>query len=302
MTLSHRSRRSGALLGAIGTGVAALALAAAPADASLTFHSSVTPTLVTFPGEQEIAYRLEISNTGTQPVAEFAVRLEVPVYGDVASGRSAEGSPISLKEVQATDGLVVRERTDIFGYAPCSPSGGRAAVPGPHGYEAHNVELELALPDGLTGALIATYQTGLSAPWPSTPHIPRALLLRGPDMQDGAPVEIQPPAYRFSGRTGVRIDLRLGKLAASPGERVRIRGSTRPRVRRQRLRLRVLRPDARRLRTLAVVRTDRRGRFRYADWRPRRRGTHEVWAFYRTQSPRLTDDWACPYRLQVGDE
>ena len=302
MTASDTRRRSTAVLATIGIGLAAIALAAGPAKASLTFRSSVTPTLVTFPGEQEIAYRLDISNAGTRPLAEFAVRLEVPVYGDVARGRSSEGSPISLKEVQATDGLVVQERTEIFGYAPCSPSGGRAAVPGPHGYEPHNVELELALPDGLTGALIATYQTGRSAPWLSTPHIPRALLLHGPDVQSGTPVEIQPPSYRFSGQTGVRIDLRLATRSASPGERVLIRGSTRPRVRRQRLRLRVLRPNARRLRTLAVVRTDRRGRFRYAEWRPQRRGTHEFWAFYRTQSPRLTDDWACPHLLQVQEK
>jgi hypothetical protein len=72
--------------------------------------------------------------------------------------------------------------------------------------------------------------------------------------------------------------------------RIVIRGSTWPRLRKVDIRLSAVLPGSSRLRTIAHVRTDRRGRFRYRSWRPRRLGRYELWAFYSSQRKRTVSD------------
>ncbi len=47
------------------------------------------------------------------------------------------------------------------------------------------------------------------------------------------------------------------------------------------------------------VGTDRQGRFEHSGWRPRIRGYHELWDFYRSQRRGFTDDHACPRRFAI---
>jgi hypothetical protein len=80
------------------------------------------------------------------------------------------------------------------------------------------------------------------------------------------------------------------------GQAIEIRGRTERSLRGQRmvLRYRYNPPRGRtRQRTLARVRIDRRGRFRYRDWRPRRRGSYRLFARYRPRSASRVRDESC---------
>ncbi len=117
---------------------------------------------------------------------------------------------------------------------------------------------------------------------------------------------IRSPEAKLRGPVGVHI-----KLIANPslkrsddpelasGEVIRLRGSTTPPARSQRISLRYTGPGTGgQLVRLASVETDRRGRFRY-HWRPKRLGSYELWAFYRRQQRNRTSDHICPALFSV---
>jgi hypothetical protein len=84
--------------------------------------------------------------------------------------------------------------------------------------------------------------------------------------------------------------------APVPGPGERRRGRTERALHGQRMVLRYdylpLRGRSRH-RTLAPVRIDRRGRFRYRNWRPRRRGSYRLYALYRPRSASRVRDVSC---------
>jgi hypothetical protein len=81
------------------------------------------------------------------------------------------------------------------------------------------------------------------------------------------------------------------------GREILVRGSTLPVANDQVVRLLVARPGAQKARsgmkTLAKVRTNRRGRFFYKGWTPKRLGTYAVAVTYKSQRRTLASDFAC---------
>jgi hypothetical protein len=82
------------------------------------------------------------------------------------------------------------------------------------------------------------------------------------------------------------------------GRPITIVGGTTPRLVRQKIRVINTSPGHSEVRTLARVRTDKKGKFRVADWMPKTLGPYEISATYRSQRPnRLSDFAACSKRI-----
>lgn len=80
---------------------------------------------------------------------------------------------------------------------------------------------------------------------------------------------------------------------------IRIFGRTSPRAVGKPLLLAYIGPGTNgRLRRISTVRVDRRGRFRYDGWRPRRLGTYELWAFL-GRIPDLAPAHRCPRTFEL---
>jgi len=157
------------------------------------------------------------------------------------------------------------------------------------------------LPPGASARLLLPYRFA-GRPWPDSDY----RLLASATVSDRSvggdstevPVRFRKP--RIRGRTGVRIQLRVSRAASRTGI-ITVRGRTLPRLRRKRLLIRYARIASRsRIHTLALVRTDRHGRFRVRGRLPARKGTYEVWARFRNGTGRGPfGDHSCAWNVLV---
>jgi hypothetical protein len=127
-------------------------------------------------------------------------------------------------------------------------------------------------------------------------------LFRDQEVRPAEPAVLGPfGAYvRLSTRPGTPYF--PGRRRFKPGQAIDIRGRTERSLRGQAIRLRYtyLPPrGASRQRTLARVRIDRRGRFRYRSWRTSASGSYRLYAVYRPRSRTGTPDQSCSRGLTV---
>ena len=283
-------------------GLAALAsFGTARAGAEVTASASVAPAAVTWPGVQELTFRLELA-TGER-AERFAVSMEPSYYGLPATEPyELEGSPLGPQASVEKEGALVLG----LGGAPlalpvCAPSFNRY-----HGYEPSTFKIDVDMPARSSGALIARRPFGDFAPWPDSDL--RLAFRITPDLVglgEGTVAErvVYPPQPRRTGATGVRIRFSTRpfvprgptRAEIAPGVPIAIEGSTDPPLPGARISLRYLGPENDSdLRTLARPEVDDRGRFAVAGWRPRAAGRYELWAFYRADRAGVVDDHACP--------
>lgn len=279
------------------------AVATPAASAQLNATATITPGRIVFPHTKQITYRLHMT-TGEQ-AERFSVALIPPSFG---RGLQAEGSPVRFVETRLEGPGELTTPGRGSGIPFCSTS--RNAY---HGYEPRSVGYDIALPPQASSTLTATYNTGLTAPWPTLDY--RLTFLLRPELFSGGQgtlvesATVRPPQPEVAGRFGVEIRLAIAPYGAArpfprfpeikSGRRIRIAGRTSPRLRRQIVNLRYTGPGSRTLRPLATVRTDWQGRFAYRKWAPRRPGRYEVWAFYRSQRRHLVSDYTCPRSFQI---
>jgi hypothetical protein len=278
----------------IGLGVLAPAAGADP-----EMRVAVTPPVLSFPGASGLTYRIDIS-TGDAP-ERFALELAPRLLPDGGAGLTPASEP------RLTGAGAIPSQGLAIGIPGCSPARNRF-----HGYEPQTTTVDLAIPERTTTTLVADYRVGAFTPWPGANVGLRIRALRR--LTDGTQGTLSAPAVRLRSpqprldlrrRSGVRLRLFTSPRSDSTagnrrpariarGRRVLIRGDTWPRLRNVRVRLAAVYPGSARLRTIATVRTDRRGRFRYRRWRPRRLGGYELWVFYPRQRERFLSDHRCP--------
>ena len=283
------------------------------AAAAVTFKTAAFPSTFAYPAAVELRYRIEMT---TGPGSErFGLTFAAPRYGRI--GPRAEGSPIEPEEGDGRFSFAgPGSLGDLYrlgrGTPACSPRMNLY-----HGYEPTAQTVDVSLPPNSTSVLTARYRTGGFAPWPGLTFAPTVIaetrLLNGTrgTLRRRQVVSVPSPRLKAN-RTGVRIEFfTTPRSSPSPGyvnvetiergQPISVYGHIEPRMPRQRVLLRYFEPGARRLRTLAVVRTSRRGHFRFRGWRPRKRGSYELWAFYPRQRQSLLSDHACPREFVVRE-
>lgn len=179
-----------------------------------------------------------------------------------------------------------------------------------HGYEPVTAQVDLVVPANTRTALVASYRAGAFTPWPGASIGVRVRALRrlsngrvGTLSVAERDVPTPKPRLRLQ-RSGVRLALWTRPHSDSTingrasrtvrGRPITVAGSTWPHLSKERIRLAVVAPRSSRLQTLARVRTDSRGRFRYRGWRPRALGRYQLWAFYAGHEGRFVPDHRCP--------
>jgi hypothetical protein len=134
---------------------------------------------------------------------------------------------------------------------------------------------------------------GFPAPAPTGPQGVDIKLRTRP----GGPAAVPDEGF---GAASTALD-HAGPARIAKGRPITILGSTHPRLARQKIRLIYTgpgRPGV--VRTLAHVRTDKKGKFRLSDWTPRRLGSYEVSAIYRSRlSSRLSDFAGCSKLIEL---
>jgi hypothetical protein len=249
------------------------------------------PAATEFPGNSTLTY-VFTARAGSED-ERFHIRASTPLLRD---GGSPLGGPA---EATVDPPFEFLGRGHQIAHPFCSAKANRF-----HGYEPSVEQWLVGLPAGAAGTLRMTYRVGAFNPWPRADLRLRVRVdsSMGPEEQGtlSQAYELVSPAPRVRlRRSGVRIRLSVRPAARRAGRPLRVRGTTWPELRRQRVALRYFGPGAqRRLRTLAFVRTDRAGRFRYR-WTPATSGRYELWAFYRSQRRGYVSDHACPRLLRV---
>ena len=266
-------------------GIAALGLWSldpVPASAQLELSTAVEPTMLEYPQQRVLTYRLAMATgdreerlsvaPGSLP---FANRLPVTLEGPGVLGRGIHQDPAAA----SSDCPRHRTATGAFQY------------------------YVVTLPAHSTSVLVSPYRL-VAAPWPHTdlrltysfdsfspvPSTPITFL--------GSP-GLRSPQPKLTGVTGVQIRLStrpLSKIGVPArvrlGKSILIRGRTDPAVRGNRIVVRASHTvGSRRAVTVTVarVRVAADGRFRVR-WRPRSRGTYGVYAVYHSQRAALSND------------
>jgi hypothetical protein len=265
---------------------------------------AVEPDRVVFPHTRELVYRLTMSARDHDE--RFSLRLEIPFFGR----GQREGMPLALLEPPRIDGPAsfLGPARGAIGLPACAPSRNRF-----HGFDIDRRAWDVRVPANTTSVLHARFAVSRMAPWPDTSYT--ATFVADPRLVDGgrgtlsAPVRARPVPIVKRGISGVRIRLHTRPRGAQPTDgtpptirrrsRIRVYGSTRPRLVRQRLSIKYVAPGHLRPRLLRTVTTDRRGRFSASAIRLRRPGYYEIWVFYRSQRAGLGHDHSCPVTLRV---
>jgi hypothetical protein len=275
----------------------------APAHADPRMSVTLDPVSLRLPGAASMTYRVAITTTDT--AERFAVQFAADTLPDGGAAMAPVGDPALTGPGRVLGGSAGTATP------ACSPTHNRF-----HGYEPETTTVDVEIPSHTATVLVARYAVGAFTPWPGAPlgvavQARRRLSdgSRGTLSRARRRLRVPRPQLELR-RTGVRLRLWTRPrsdptAAASHGARIRrgraivVHGSTRPALAHVRIRLAVVRPGSSRLRTLARVRTDRRGRFRYGAWRPRRLGRYELWAFYASQRRDTVSDHRCPRGLRV---
>jgi hypothetical protein len=285
------------------TALAILAGLPGPASADPRLDVSLAPATLSFPGASEVTYRVRIE-TGAAP-ERFSIELSPRPLPDGGAALVPIGEPAFEGPGSILGGSIG------VAIPACAPSQNRF-----HGYERRINTVDVDVPPAATTALVLRYESGAFTPWPGASVGVRVRIARR--LTDGsrgtlrsAGWTVPSPAPRLElHRSGVRLRLRTSPHSDSTagagrpttierGRPIDIRGATWPRLARVRIRLAAREPGAAHLRTIAVVRTDRHGRFRHRGWRPQRRGHYELWAFYRRQRVGTVSDHRCPRGFEL---
>ena len=253
----------------------------------------MSPGEIRYPDTKSIEYRLEMVNGPTAETVDVGLRK--PLYQSGADGPI--GSPITVGQPR----LEGAGSLGAIGNMQASYTPGVCL----RGYEADGIQsVEVRLPANSTSVLVVPARTGRYPPWPDTSY--RLGFGIGRNV-------FRPARPRVTGKSGVRITLdtrpralpltrnRLPRLVR--GQRLLVKGKTEPAVRRGRIRLRFRSSDDRslsgqRTRTVANVRTDRRGRFTYS-WTAGAPAFYTLDASFRSPTRLLTRDTACPVGFSV---
>lgn len=252
-----------------------------------------------------VRYRIDASSAAG---GDFALRLVPPqlrlpvgARGSVEGATLQPASPVSLT---STPGSSVAVARDVLADFPCSPRGLN-----PHGTGLNITELQASLAPGGSATLRVSYQRTGQPLWPGVDY---RLQVQGGAL--GEQSEGVPPVLSYGPQLkslkpyGVRVSLSskpsTGFPVESPGalrigQRVRLRGTTYPRLRRTLLTVVAAGPADRRLKRVGRVRTDADGRFRFSRWAPRRSGQHEITVLTPAAGRRIAD-YACPLRFTVS--
>lgn len=277
--------------------VAAAGIVALPpgAYAGVAFEPSMERGAISWTPGREVVYRLRMT-TGADS-ERFRVELESPGWGLPLFPNMPVGQPLIPKSGGVPVTVSGPGSLRSVGMGIGDFGGGACVRGGSYGLSAEGV----SLPPNSTSTLVARYRLSFdSAPFPDTD-------LRLTFVASGGTLEgeqsFRPDRPRLRPPYGVRIGLTtrprsryagsFDPLRIRPGQRLDLRGTAHG-VRRRIMVLRYAGPGSgSRLRTLARVRTDARGRFRYDDWRPAQRGLHELTAVYRGSGSRFTKDRSC---------
>jgi hypothetical protein len=285
-------------MGLAGAAVLVLAGASAPpARAAVAFEATVQPSEISFLETRELSYRLRMT-TGERE-ERFRVRVEQPRW-DPLPTRGPDGFPVVPDCFRRPLGL---EGVGRLANIVCihGDPGPRSVCRRGSGF--WELSGEVTLPPHSTSTLVARFLTS-GPPLRRTDY--RATFAVGGGEEDTlvGDQEIRPDAPRVRPPFGTHIT--LSTRPRTPyypavrrfrrGQAIDIRGRTERALHGQRMVLRYdylpLRGRSRH-RTLAPVRIDRRGRFRYRNWRPRRRGSYRLYALYRPRSASRVRDVSC---------
>lgn len=270
----------------------------------MTVRVVSAPTMFNYRSSELIRYKLAIE---TGPTSErFALAIEPPLFPDGGT----PFLPVSYPDDFTVESpAIVNAGVESFAATVCAPSGVRSV----HGVDPKRTKLDITVPANSTSTVTAAFR-----PWRAHAPFPgmqiRPVFEFGNELPGGATgtldteLAVRPPVPRLASRTGVAITVRTSPSAPTVntkrarkirvGRTIRVAGSTRPRLRAQRMLLQVLSTRQSRLRTVATARTDRRGRFSFR-WKPRVAAVYELHVAYRRQQRDVTSDYACPKLFRV---
>ena len=282
---------------AAGVGVALLASAAtastAMADVGLVARSS--PARVTGQPPWTGKYRLDITAGDLGAIAQVYVADGYAGVASVGLSLKLSGAAIDRgRQAGSATGPLVADPFSPGGYGPClehaRASGGFTAVivaVPPHSTGSVEASQVLAMPPWPGDSLGFRFRVDPVAAPPGYETVPssRVIALGGPrlDVARGVRIRFTSPRPRYGSDT----ERPSASTTVGAGRRVAIRGSTRPSLRGQTLRLTEARSPAGRSGTIARVRVGRSGRFRYDRWMPAGGGPHFLNAAYRSRRPSL---------------
>lgn len=264
---------------------------------------------------RSIIYYVDLRNT-TATDQLFSVRLTPPSFattGGRDEGQSLDGPRQLALQGPGTLGQLVQDpKFD----EPCSDRDSAF-----HGYATGPASVDMLLPASSATTLAVRYAAGRRAPWADSdfrlkfsiqPKLvgtyQEGQIFFGRAATVGGTSTTRSSGPRAAGALGAHLLLKTsptgvwgeGKTPRSIKykSRVKLSGRLLPAENKRRIDLQVRKPGGA-LRTVASVRTDKRGRFR-GSWRATTRGIVEFWARYPRQSSDLrADSTSCPIRLRV---
>jgi hypothetical protein len=297
--------RRRALWTALGAALPLLALPGAafaldPAPVAITVAAA--PLELQYPAQSESVYSVRLA-TGAN-----AERLELVIGGQGWGESAVSGFALAPDLSRLTVAGAGRIAATIHG-DPVSPPPG-TCMRGPQPASRIGI-YELDLPAASTTTV--SFPAAIEGPrWPFTSYRPSIEAIS--DIEGGyVTYGVQVPAPHVTGPTGVEIMLGTNValppaisgpgFAVAAGRRVRITGTTNPRIAYQVISLAARFETATsegRARFLTPVRTDGEGEFVSRPFRFHRRGgAYKIIASYRSQRPGLVDDTSCDLALQV---
>lgn len=283
-----------------------LALAAGGSVGGLNVRITEAPSVFDFRHTPAMRYVLELTTGSSEE--RFKVFVEPPLFPDGGSplvlgtpGMELIGPAYSTGGVEINSSVVCSPARDVH-----------------HGAEPLRRALDVTAPPNTSTNLRITFDVSRAdAPFrrmkvrPTITFSDR-LAASGPGASGtlGGELVVGPSPPRLRRPVGVRIVLATKPRTPMfnprraptlrPRTAIRVHGRTDPVLRREILRLREIAPGTgTRLRPVARVRTDNRGRFRYL-WRPAQPGLHQLYAFYRRQRSGVTSDRACPRFVRIA--
>lgn len=287
-----------ALAGALVVGPVGLA---APARAA-TFTSSVSPDPFSYSASQQLVYRLHVT-TGAAPE-------RVRVAAGPEPGFPGGGVAMTFLDMalEGAGTVIGSGRPLVVGDPACSPA---PVFPFPHGgFSYSNPWLEADVPANTTTVIALPARLGQNAPW-RTMDLAVEFRIGEPP---ATPVTVRSPNPVNSGPRGVPISIRTdppglhhpclgsgipssGPPAVELGTDVLLSGRTDPLISGQLMTIRVER-QGESASDIATVRVGGDGAFSYR-WRPTVPGDHAIGAYYRSQTPAVTDDFSGTMALRV---
>jgi hypothetical protein len=280
----------------------------------LQISGAADRTQVRYPGQERITFTITL-RTGPRDLG-FLLMWRPSVFTTERAGiRTTEGATMR-REVRQVEGGGFAPPFTLTGDATAGNPGGVSGQPGcspirnmHHGVGQGMSNVPLTMPANANATVQASYITGDDAPWPGDEHqlTIQAIPIPGHPSTLTQPMTVKTDSVAVRGTTGTRI-----MLASSPssyisgsinhrnvtlGTTLRVRGRTEPALRNGTITLRHVVPNSRSLRTLAKIRTDKRGRFVHR-WKPKSRGIHELWAFSPSARNRAADH-TCPIAIRV---